>query len=94
MVDSSLRIEPYPFLKGGGWVRVRSGPLMDLKKILHHKKNLYRVVLSVEMLQKSVAVEVDAASVERVAKDRSARDVGQRNKETDYVKGRPCRVLT
>jgi hypothetical protein len=38
--------------------------------ILVRKKNLYRLVLSVELLERSAAVEVDVASVERVASGR------------------------
>jgi transcription antitermination factor NusG len=72
MVEGSLRIEPYPFLKCGDWVRIRSGPLAGLEEILYRKKNLYRLVLSVELLQKSVAVEVEASMVERVARQKSA----------------------
>ena len=58
-------IEPYPFLKVGDWVRVKSGPLEGLEGILVRNKNLFRLVLSVELVQKSVAVEVDAWMVDR-----------------------------
>ena len=68
MVEGSLRIEPHPFLKCGDWVRIKCGLLAGLEGILYRKKNLYRLVLSVELLQKSVAVEVDASMVERVAR--------------------------
>jgi len=66
-VESFLRVEPHPFLKCGDWVRVKSGPLQGLEGILVRKKNLFRLVLSVELLGRSVAVEVDACMVERVA---------------------------
>ncbi len=65
-IESSLKVEPHPFLKCGDWVRVKSGPLEGIEGILVRKKNLFRLVLSVEMLQKSVAVEVDATAVEAV----------------------------
>ncbi len=67
VVESSLRVEPHPFLKCGDWVRVRSGPLQGLEGILVRKKNLFRLVLSVELLGRSAAVEVDVRMVERVA---------------------------
>ena len=66
MVQSSLRIAPHPFLKLGAWVRIKSGPLTGLEGILHHKKNLYRLVRSMELLQRSVAVELDVDAVERI----------------------------
>ena len=68
MIASSLKVEPHPFLKCGDWVRVKSGPLQGIEGILVRKKNLFRLVLSVEMLQKSVAVEVDVTSVEGVTR--------------------------
>jgi len=47
-------------------VRVKSGPLEGIEGVLVRKKNGFRLVLSVDMLQKSAAVEIDAFSVERV----------------------------
>jgi transcription antitermination factor NusG len=60
------RVEPHPFLKCGDWVRVKSGPLEGLEGVLVRHKSQFRLVLSVELVQKSVAVEVDAWAVERV----------------------------
>jgi transcription antitermination factor NusG len=67
---SGSRIEPYPFLRFGDKVRIRSGPLEGIEGILVRKKKSVRLVLSVELLEKSVAVEVDAILVERVAERR------------------------
>ena len=67
VVEHSLDAEPHPFLKSGDRVRVKSGPLAGLEGILIRKKNFYRLVLSVELLVKSISVEVDVADVERVA---------------------------
>lgn len=65
-LNSTFRVEPHPFLRAGDWVRVKHGPLEGLEGILTRKKNVSRLVLSVEMLGKSAAVEVDAATVERI----------------------------
>jgi transcription antitermination factor NusG len=67
-VESSLRVEPHPFLHCGDWVRIKSGPLTDVEGILIRKKGSYRLILSAELLQKSLAVEVDAFSVEPLAR--------------------------
>jgi transcription antitermination factor NusG len=72
LTRSGLQLEPHPYLKCGEQVRVRSGPLAEVKGILTRIKNRYRVVVSVELLQKSVAVEVDAASVEPLPVFRSS----------------------
>jgi len=65
--QSLLRVEPHPFLNCGDRVRVKSGPLEGTEGILVRKKNLWRLVLSVEMLGQSIAVEVDASTLERAA---------------------------
>jgi transcription antitermination factor NusG len=62
-VESRLRVEPHPFLRCGDWVRVTSGPLADVEGILVRKKGSYRLILSAELLGKSIAVEIDAFSV-------------------------------
>lgn len=64
VVDGSFRVEPHPFLKCGQRVRVTRGSLEGVEGILVRKKNLYRLVLSVEMLAQSVGVEIDASDVE------------------------------
>lgn len=66
-LTSCSGVEPCPFLRYGDKVRINSGPLEGIEGILVRKKNTYRLVLSVELLEKSVAVEVDAFLVERVA---------------------------
>lgn len=71
ILAGSLRAEPHPFLKCGDWVRVKAGPLEGLEGVLVSKKSLFRLVLSVELLQRSVAVEVDVSMVERVSSPRA-----------------------
>ncbi len=63
-VEGHFRVEPHPFLRCGDRVRVTRGSLQGVEGILVRKKNIFRLVLSVEMLAQSVAVEVDAADIE------------------------------
>lgn len=63
-VSSGLSVEPYPFLQCGDRVRVKAGPLTGIEGILIRRKGSFRLILSAELLQKSMAVEVDAFSVE------------------------------
>jgi transcription antitermination factor NusG len=65
-LEGPCRMEPHPFLRCGERVRVMRGSLQGIEGILVRKKNQFRLVLSVEMLAKSVAVEIDAADVEPV----------------------------
>ena len=71
VVTRCTQVEPHPYLKCGDRVRVKAGPLTGIEGILVRKKNLYRLVLSVELLEKSVALEVDASIVERIPYERA-----------------------
>lgn len=66
-VSGTVRVEPHPFLKCGMRVRVTRGALEGVEGILVRKKNLCRLILSVDMLAQSVAVEVHASDVEPCA---------------------------
>lgn len=66
VASTPSRIQPHPFLRHGQAVRVRSGPLEGLEGILTRVKNQFRVVISVELVQRSVAVEVDLSDVASV----------------------------
>jgi transcription antitermination factor NusG len=73
-VEGPFRVEPHPFLKCGERVRVTRGSLQGVEGVLVRKKNFYRLVLSVEMMAKSVAVEIDATDVES-APERSSNGI-------------------
>lgn len=66
VVENSVRVEPHPFLKCGDIVRVKYGPLAGLEGILVKKRNVLRLIISVEVLGRSVAIEVDSSCLERV----------------------------
>jgi transcription antitermination factor NusG len=66
IIESCCIVETHPYLQYGDRVRVKTGPLMGLEGILTRKKGVARLVVSVEMLGQSAAVEVDALNVERI----------------------------
>jgi len=72
--SSRSRVQPHPFLKQGVPVRVRSGPLAGTQGILLRTMNRCRVLITVELLQKSVAVEVELWNVE-VLTPKSTEDI-------------------
>ena len=80
LVESSFQVEPHPFLKCGDRVRIKSGPLEGIEGILVRKTRGFRLVLSVEMLSKSAAVEVDVSMVERLRTVEPIRADKQRNR--------------
>lgn len=57
---------PHPFLTGGERIRIRTGPLAGLTGILVHGKKRDRVVLSVELISRSISVELDTVDVEAI----------------------------
>jgi transcription antitermination factor NusG len=63
VVASGAEAKPCPYLSVGQKVQVRDGALAGIEGILLQVKNSYRIVLSVELLRRSVAVELDRASV-------------------------------
>ncbi len=85
VVERSIKIEPHPFIKCGDLVRVTAGPLEGIEGILVRKKNFSRLVLTVELLGKSAAVEVDSSLVERLnSGDRTYPAFAPRNERVNF----------
>jgi transcription antitermination factor NusG len=66
LVESKETLDPYPYLKEGNRVKIRSGPLSGVEGILVQRKGLHHLVLSVDILRQGVAIQVEAASVEAI----------------------------
>jgi len=62
---------PHPYLTVGRRVRVSNGPLADMEGILVRRKGKSRLILSVKLIARAVAVEVDAGDVVAVGQDRN-----------------------
>lgn len=63
MLDSGLLVTPWPFLKVGQTVLIERGPLAGIEGILHEVKGKFRIVVSINLLQRSVSSEIDRAWV-------------------------------
>lgn len=63
LVASGLPNYPHPFLELGNRVRIEAGALRGLEGILLEVKGKRRLVLSITLLQRSVAVEIDSEAV-------------------------------
>jgi transcription antitermination factor NusG len=63
LVESGVPVGPWPYLREGQTVEVEHGALKGLRGILLKFKSEYRLVVSVHLLQRSVAVEVDREAV-------------------------------
>jgi transcriptional antiterminator NusG len=68
VLNTGLPILPYSYLGEGHRVRITRGPLAGVEGVLvHHKPNKGLLVVSVDLLQRSVAVEVDCVFVAPVS---------------------------
>jgi len=64
VVQARLPVLPHPYLTEGQRVRIMSGPLAGAEGILmYHRPGKGIVVLSVDLLQRSIAVEIDCSEV-------------------------------
>jgi transcription termination/antitermination protein NusG len=61
-----VHAEPHPILTVGETVTIRSGPLKGMTGVVTRQKNSFRVVLTVHLIMKSVAVEVSVGDVEPI----------------------------
>jgi transcription elongation factor/antiterminator RfaH len=63
VLASGLAPEPCPYLHEGQRIRVHSGALEGLEGVLLKDKSEYRLVISVNMLQRSISVGIDRCSI-------------------------------
>jgi transcription antitermination factor NusG len=70
-VSSGLRAEPWPYLELGQKVRIENDSLQGLEGILINFKGNHRIVVSVSLLRRSVALEIDRSCVRPVGSNRA-----------------------
>ena len=63
-LTKGVRAHPHPYLKVGSRVRISSGPLEGLHGILLRRKGKVRLVVSVDLIMRSISIDVDASEVE------------------------------
>ena len=66
LVSSGLRAEPWPYLEIGQKIRIESDALEGLEGILINFKGNHRIIVSVSLLRRSVALEIDRSCVKPV----------------------------
>lgn len=76
MMERPVAVDPWPYVQEGDRVLVTSGPLIGLQGFFVRWKNAAKLVISVDLLGRSVAAEVNADSVVPV--------------EVPQVMARPC----
>lgn len=61
------KLEPHPYLVIGERARVRSGPLAGLEGVIVRKKKNLQIVMSLDQIMRSVAIEVEADELEPIS---------------------------
>jgi transcription antitermination factor NusG len=64
LVDSGIHYDPYPYLKEGMRVLIRRGPLKGMEGVLIEKRRKHLLVLSVDLIQQSAALQVDVSDTD------------------------------
>ena len=62
-LESGISAVPHPYLTVGRRVRVIAGPLAGWEGVLVRKKSALRFVISIDLIQRSVAVDCEAANI-------------------------------
>jgi len=65
-LSKGVQAQPHRYLKVGSRVRIKGGALEGMQGILLRKKGQLRVVVSVDLIMRSIAIDVDASEVEPV----------------------------
>ena len=60
---TGVRAAPHPYLTAGRRVQIKNGPLQGMHGVLLRTKRSLQLVISVELIMRSVVVEIDAADV-------------------------------
>ena len=72
LVGSGLLISPWPFLGPGESVLIERGPLKGVEGVLQSVKGHRRLVVSINVLRRSVATEIDRSWVRPLKKSQSS----------------------
>lgn len=73
MVQSGLLVMPWPYLELGNSVLIERGPLAGIEGILEEVKGKCRLIISVNLLQRSVSAEVERSWVRPLPPGRGTR---------------------
>ncbi len=62
-LESSIAVDPYPYMQIGTRVEVTAGPLKGIHGLLVEKRGRFRFVIQVDLIRQAVSVEIDASDV-------------------------------
>ncbi len=65
-VEEEIQIDPFPYLKQGDRVYIRSGPFKGVEGFIVRKDKHCRLVISLHLLMQSISIQLDEACVEPI----------------------------
>ncbi len=65
-IEEEIPVDPFPYLKEGERVYVRSGPFKGAEGFILRKDRHCRLVISLDLLMQSISIEIDQANVEPI----------------------------
>ena len=77
ILRSGLAAQPWPLLRVGSKVYIERGPLVGLEGIVTNTDKVFRLIVSVSLLQRSVAVEIDREWARPIADGMGPRAMAQ-----------------
>jgi len=67
VASAGLQLQPWPYLNAGDRVRISNGSMTGVEGILIRAHGVDRLVLSIEMLQRSISVEIERTWVRPIS---------------------------
>ena len=65
-IEEEIQIDPFPYLKEGERVYIRSGPFKGVEGFVIRKDKHCRLVISLNLLMQSISIQIDQACVEPI----------------------------
>ncbi len=72
---AGLAVQPWPYLNTGDRVRIATGALCGVEGLLIRTQSAERLILSVEMLQRSISVEIERSWVHPILETPSQKQI-------------------
>ena len=64
-IEEEIEVDPFPYLKEGARVYIRSGPFKGVEGFIVRKDKHCRLVITLHLLMQSISIEIDQACVEQ-----------------------------
>jgi transcription antitermination factor NusG len=63
-LDTGVELDPYPYIRAGAMVEVKSGPMRGLQGFVENRTAGERIIIRIQTLGQAVSMEIDGALLE------------------------------